>query len=169
MTVRRTMQSERAYFSRSIMQKDMQGMTFEAISSISKHSIVAINAIRPATLAWTKLSFRLRVKAGTKTFLLVLYPSEGAIRPSRMHVLVRMDASVSIWLFARCLRRSLFKTRSESFGPDEITFNMKYPPGGHVEKPTLGAISRTDRTVASRITATVSPKPVCWGKRVSLK
>lgn len=102
----------RAHFSLSTNVQEMQGITFVATSSTSKQSIVAINAMSPATRAWTKTSFNALLKASTNTLRFVLYPSVGPIRPMRMHVFVRMDASGSICIFARCRRSSLFIIRS---------------------------------------------------------
>lgn len=67
-----------------------------ASSSGSKQSIVAIKAINPAIRACTKVSFRLLVNAGTSTLRFVVEERLGAMRPSRIHVFVRMDASASI-------------------------------------------------------------------------
>ena len=48
---KRRIEREVSYFSLSSNVKDMLGMTFDAMSSISKQSIVAMNAMRPATRA----------------------------------------------------------------------------------------------------------------------
>lgn len=93
----------------------MFGMTFDASSDISNRSTVAMNAIRPATRAWTKGSLRAREKAGTSTLRLVLYPRDGAKRPMRMHVFVRIEASESVCVLANKRSRSLLRIRSVSF------------------------------------------------------
>ena len=131
-------QDSYAHFSLSTRAKAMLGMTFPARSSRSNTSTVAIRAINPATLAWTNGSFRLRANAGTKTFFLVLGPSIGASLPSRIHVLVLIDGSESVCIFANNLNKSLLSVRSLS----------------------LDASGKTALTVASRMTGTVSAKPV---------
>ena len=141
------------------MLPDILGTTFPAISSTSNTSTLAMNAINPATLACTNGSFSALENAGTRTLRLVLYPKDGARRPIRIQVLVRMDASGSICIFARCRRRSLFMMRSLSW--KNVVRALK------LEKKiqlTLGASKIMDFTVASRITATVSVKPVCCRK-----
>lgn len=85
-----------AYFSLSTIAKAIFGMTFPAKSSLSKHSTVAMKAIKPATLACTNGSFNDLAKAGTSTLRFVLGPSIGARRPRRMQVLVLIDGSVSV-------------------------------------------------------------------------
>lgn len=102
------------HFSRSTIENAIFGITFPAKSSLSKISTVAINAIRPATLAWTNGSFKLRANAGTRTFFFVFGPRMGASRPRRIHVFVRMEGSVSVCILARRRRRSLFNVRSLS-------------------------------------------------------
>jgi hypothetical protein len=57
----------------------------------------------------------LLANAGTKTFFLVLGPSSGASRPKRIQVLVRIEGSVSVCIFARSRRRSLFRIRSLNY------------------------------------------------------
>lgn len=89
------------HFSLSINVKAMLGMTFDAMSSMSKHSSVAIKDMSPATRVCTNGSFSARANAGTSTFRFVLYPSEGPRRPIRMQVFVRMDASWSACIRAR--------------------------------------------------------------------
>lgn len=97
-------------------------MTLVASSEISKQSIVAIKAIRPATLACTKESFRALENAGTSTLRLVLYPRVGPSRPIRIQVFVLIEASESVCIFASNLRRSLFMIRSESYRRELVTY-----------------------------------------------
>lgn len=147
------------HFSLSTSVKDIFGITFTAISSISKQSIVAMNAMSPATRAWTKVSLRARENAGTKTFRLVLYPKEGPKRPIRIHVLVLIEGSGSICNLANRRKRSLFSKRSLNWMNVQQNFRMT-----SVNLLTLGASKMTDLMVASLMTATVSEKPVCYWK-----
>lgn len=93
----------------------MFGITLEAISGTSKQSMVAMNAISPATRVCTKVSLRALENAGTRTLRFVLYPSEGPSRPINMHVFVRIEGSVSVCALASNRSRSLLRMRSVSF------------------------------------------------------
>ena len=93
----------------------MLGITLEARSGTSKQSIVAMKAIRPATLAWTNGSLSARENAGMRTFRLVLWPKDGARRPSRMQVFVRIEGSKSVCDLARSRRRSLLRILSVNY------------------------------------------------------
>jgi hypothetical protein len=69
---------------------------------------------------------------------LVFGPKMGASRPRRIHVFVRIDGSVSVCILARSRSRSLLRVRSLS----------------------LEDRGKIALTVASRMTGTVSAKPV---------
>jgi hypothetical protein len=84
-----------AYFSGSTSVNESAGMTFVANSSFSKHPIVAMKPMSPATLACTNGSLSALENAGTSTLRFVLYPREGPRRPTRMQEFVRIDASGS--------------------------------------------------------------------------
>src|ERR1700733_8208515 len=92
----------KTHFSLSIILPEILGITFVANSSTSNTSTLAMNAINPATLACTNGSFNALEKAGTRTLRLVLYPKDGPRRPIRIQALVRIEASGSICIFARC-------------------------------------------------------------------
>lgn len=103
-----------SYFSLSTTANDMEGITLLAKSSSSKHPIVAISAVNPATRAWTNWSLMAREKAGMSTFFCTELARVGARRPISIQVLVRIDASVSSCALAKCRSSSLFNTRSDS-------------------------------------------------------
>jgi len=133
----------------------MPGITLEARSGTSKQSIAAIKAMRPATRAWTNGSFNARENAGTRTFCLVLCPNDGARRPRRMQVFVRIEGSTSIWVLAKRRRRSLLRIRSVNYMTGQRR-NLSF-----INNQTFGANKIMDLTVASRIGATVSENPSC--------
>jgi hypothetical protein len=90
---RRTM--ETIYFSLSTNAPATSPTTFPASSSTSNEFAHAIQAIRAATRAGGKLSFKAFAQAAPRTLRRVLCPSVGPRRPIRIMELVRMEASVS--------------------------------------------------------------------------
>lgn len=83
------------YFSLSTNAPATSPTAFPASSSTSNEFAHAIQAIRAATRAGGKLSFRAFAHAAPRTLRRVLCPSDGPRRPIRMIELVRMEASVS--------------------------------------------------------------------------
>jgi hypothetical protein len=104
--------SRTTHFSLSISAGATAGSARPASSAWSSASAVAVRETRPATRHGANGSRIARVNAGISIFFRVVALSDGARRPMRMHVFVRIDASPSPCIFARKRRRSLFWTRS---------------------------------------------------------
>lgn len=140
----------------------MAGITRPAKSSFSYTSTVAIKLIKPAIRACTNGSRKARANAGTSTFLAVVGCRCLLNLPRRIHVFVRMPASVSVCVLARYLSRSLLSILSVSCGPERNERQHTIAGLRNLCEwmPTFGAIRSIDLTVASRMTGTTSENPV---------